>query len=105
SAGGAGSQGRSIEPMPGCDLSGLIRKVEAPLDPVEAIVDAIESSADFGTELGAVALQMRQMPLDRRKADALLALFRPHFRHVGADGAQKLDDEAFGFGRHGTNLR
>jgi hypothetical protein len=86
-------------------LSGLIRKVEATLDPVEPVMDAIESSTDFGAELGTVALQMRQMPLDRGKAHALFALFRPHLRHVGTDGAQQLDDEVFGFGRHDTNLR
>jgi len=83
-------------------LGGLIRKVEAPLHPV---MDAIEPAADLGAELCAVALQMCQMPLDRRKADALLALFRPHLRHVGTDGAQKLDDEVFRFGRHAMNLR
>lgn len=70
-------------------LSGLVRKVEAPLDAVEPVMDAIEPTADFGTELGAVALQMRQMPLDRGKADALLALFRPHLRHVGTNGARR----------------
>jgi len=91
--------------VPGCGLSWLIRKVEASLDPVKPVVDAIESSTDFGAELGAIALQMRQMPLHRREAEALLALFRPHLRHVGTDGAQKLDDEVFRFGRHDPNLR
>ncbi len=68
-------------------------------------MDTIEPSADLGAELGTVALQMRQMTFDRCKMDALLALFRPHLRHVGADGAQKLDDEVFRFGRHDPNLR
>lgn len=68
-------------------------------------MDPIEPATDFRAELGAVALKMRQMSLDCGKSDALLALFRPHLGHVGTDGTQELDDEIFGFHRHGMNLR
>ena len=79
-----------------CELAGG-DYVQVTLDPVEPIVDTVETQPDLSTKLRDFAFDMGKRALDCPQSHPVLAQFRAHLVHIRTDRPQVLQHQIIAY--------